>query len=267
MSFFNKFEHKFSKYAIHNLMYYFVVLYAIGFVMSIVNIQIYYEYLALDVPKVLHGQIWRLITWMIYPPSNNILFSALMLWMYFSLGNTLENIWGAFRFNVFMLMGVFFHILAAFILYFGFGLRYAITPDNLNMSILVAFALTFPDMEFFIYFVLRIKAKYLALFYIVIGLYNFIRGNQVTRVTLFLSGLNFIIFFVMTKMWRGITPKRVVQKENKTKIKVPSRTVHKCAVCGRTEKDMPDMEFRYCSKCNGNYEYCAEHLYTHKHIE
>lgn len=164
-------------------------------------------------------------------------------------------------------MGVFFHILAAFILYFGFGLRYAITPDNLNMSILLAFALTFPDMEFFIYFVLRIKAKYLALFYIVIGLYNFIRGNQVTRVTLFLSGLNFIIFFVMTKMWRGITPKRVVQKENKTKIKVPSRTVHKCAVCGRTEKDMPDMEFRYCSKCNGNYEYCAEHLYTHKHIE
>ena len=42
-------------------------------------------------------------------------------------------------------------------------------------------------------------------------------------------------------------------------------TKHKCAVCGRTEKDDPNLEFRFCSKCNGNYEYCQDHLYTHIH--
>ena len=42
---------------------------------------------------------------------------------------------------------------------------------------------------------------------------------------------------------------------------------HKCAVCGRTDKDSPGMEFRYCSKCEGNYEYCMDHLYTHKHVK
>ena len=43
-------------------------------------------------------------------------------------------------------------------------------------------------------------------------------------------------------------------------------THHKCAVCGRTEKDDPNLEFRYCSKCEGNLEYCMDHLYTHKHV-
>ena len=41
---------------------------------------------------------------------------------------------------------------------------------------------------------------------------------------------------------------------------------HKCAICGRTEHDGDDIEFRYCSRCVGNYEYCLEHLYTHTHV-
>ena len=44
-------------------------------------------------------------------------------------------------------------------------------------------------------------------------------------------------------------------------------TKHKCAICGRTERDGDDLEFRFCSKCNGNYEYCNEHLFTHEHVK
>ena len=44
-------------------------------------------------------------------------------------------------------------------------------------------------------------------------------------------------------------------------------TRHKCAICGRTEKDAPELEFRYCSKCEGNYEYCQDHLFTHEHVK
>jgi hypothetical protein len=44
--------------------------------------------------------------------------------------------------------------------------------------------------------------------------------------------------------------------------------MHRCAVCGITEKDNPDMEFRYCVECDGgDYEYCMEHLKNHKHIK
>ena len=47
------------------------------------------------------------------------------------------------------------------------------------------------------------------------------------------------------------------------KVKAASQsTHHRCAICGRTEKDGEDLEFRFCSKCKGNYEYCQEHLFT-----
>jgi len=44
-------------------------------------------------------------------------------------------------------------------------------------------------------------------------------------------------------------------------------TRHKCAICGKTEESDPNMSFRFCSKCNGNYEYCENHLFTHMHVE
>lgn len=42
---------------------------------------------------------------------------------------------------------------------------------------------------------------------------------------------------------------------------------HRCCVCGITELDDPNMTFRYCSQCNGNYEYCENHIYNHVHVK
>jgi len=42
---------------------------------------------------------------------------------------------------------------------------------------------------------------------------------------------------------------------------------HKCTVCGRTDTDYPNLEFRYCSKCNGYYCYCMDHINNHTHIQ
>ena len=61
--------------------------------------------------------------------------------------------------------------------------------------------------------------------------------------------------------------RRYVYKKNVKAAAAPNGTKHKCAICGRTEKDGDNLVFRYCSKCNGNYEFCQEHLYTHKHFE
>ena len=273
MGFFEKLERKFGRYAIRNLMMYLTVLYSIGFAISLVNIEIYYNYMSLDIPKILSGQVWRLVTWIMYAPSQSIFFSAIMLVLYYSLGSNLERVWGSFRFNVYRFMGYIFLIIGAFILYFIYGEAssiYPLTPDSLNLSIFLAFALTYPEMTFYIYFVLPVKAKYLAAVYLLIEIYNFIMGGIITKTSIGLSLLNFAIFYLLTRNWYRVSPKNVVRQvkfKRAVKMRPASEPIHRCAVCGRTEKDDDTLEFRYCSKCNGNLEYCSEHLYTHIHVE
>ena len=40
---------------------------------------------------------------------------------------------------------------------------------------------------------------------------------------------------------------------------------HKCEICGRTDTDFPDLQFRYCSKCSGYHCFCEEHIFNHTH--
>lgn len=272
MNFFEKIERRFGRYAIKNLMFYLTVLYGIGFVISLTNAGIYYRYLSLDISKILEGQVWRIITWVMYSPERNIFFAAIMLVLYYSLGTNLERVWGSFRFNVYIFMGYIFLIIGAIVLYLIYGKaagEFPLTPDSLNMSIFLAFAFTYPEMTFYLYFVLPIKAKYLAFVYLLIEVYNFLVGGVITKVSIGLSLLNFAIFYLMTRK-NSISPKNIVRKmefKQATKIRPARESIHKCAVCGKTEKDDETLEFRYCSKCKGNMEYCMKHLYTHIHVE
>lgn len=269
MKFFNKFEQKYRKYAIHNLMYYIVILYALGVFIQMLNPMLYWQFLSLDAGAILHGQIWRIVTFIIYPPSSNMLMNIIAIYLYYSLGTTLERVWGAFRFNVYFFMGVIGHILAAFVVYFLFGQPLFLTTSFLNFSLFFAFAATFPDLEFLLFFVIPIKAKWLALFNGIYFVYSFITGGMAVRVAILLSLANFIIFFFMTRNYNRINPKELKRKrEFKAQVKILPQgdSHHRCAVCGRTEKDGDELEFRYCSKCEGDYEYCQDHLYTHQHV-
>jgi len=273
MGFLEKLERKFGRYAIRNLMMYLTVLYSIGFAISLINIEIYYNYLSLDIPKILSGQAWRILTWTMYAPDQSIFFGAIMLYLYYNLGSNLERVWGSFRFNLYMFMGYFFLIVGAFVLYAIYGdfvSYYPLTPDSLNMSIFLAFAATYPEMSFYVYFVLPIKAKYLAFVYLLIEAYSFIMGGVITKVSIGLSLFNFVIFYLLTRNWYRISPKNMAGRakfKKAAKIRPAGESIHKCAVCGRTEKDDDTLEFRFCSKCKGNLEYCSDHLYTHIHVE
>lgn len=138
------------------------------------------------------------------------------------------------------------------------------------MSIFLAFAVSYPDMELLLYFIIPIKMKWMAIVYAVFILYDFIAGNFISRVTIAASLLNFVVFFLSTK--KGYSPKQQMRKKKYQKQSRPHMTYsngarHRCAVCGRTELDDPNLEFRFCSKCNGNYEYCQDHLFTHEHVK
>lgn len=288
MNWLNKLERKFGRYAISNLMYYIIVLYGVGFVLNMVNPQFYYQYLCLNVDAVLHGQIWRLVTFIIQAPSDSLIFIIFALHLYYMIGMELERAWGSFRFNVYFFSGMFFHILAAFIVYFVLGLSLPMSTWYLNMSLFFGFAALYPNVEFLLFMIIPVKVKWLALVDALYFAYGILQAflpaygggmfgivYKANAVAAAVSILNFLLFFFGSRNVRPYSPRQVKRKrEFKRNIRNAARSVnygggakHKCAVCGRTELDGPELEFRFCSKCNGNYEYCQEHLFTHTHVK
>lgn len=284
MNFLNKMERKFGRYAIPELTKYIILCYVIGYVLIVLQNMTGVSimgYLALSPYHILHGQIWRLVSWVLIPPSGLDIFTIIMLLFYYSLGTALERTWGEFRYNVYIFSGILFTVIGAFLLYFIGGLQISlygasiISTYYINLSIFLAFAANYPDMQVLLYFVIPIKIKWMAYLDIAYLAYNFIRvsgyGAWAVRMMIIVSLLNFIIFFFMTRNYKSISPREIHRKQQFKKAvhpkMTPNITKHKCAVCGRTENDGDDLEFRFCSKCNGNYEYCQEHLFTHTHIK
>ncbi len=269
MKFFNELERRFGRYAIHNLMYYIIMLYIVGFFLAYAAPMVLVAYFSLDAGAILHGQVWRLVTFLMYPPTTSPIFLIFALLMYYSLGRSLEALWGAFRFNVYFFMGVIGIILAEFVVYFLTGLELHMNTTYLNMAIFLAYAVSFPEEQFYIYFILAVKAKWLAALDILLLLLSFAGGGLADRVAIFLALANFLIFFLMTRDYRKYSPREVKRRQDfkRQMIRPVSRSKHRCAVCGRTDEESPGMEFRFCSKCEGSYEYCMDHLYTHKHVK
>jgi hypothetical protein len=265
----NKLERRFGKYAIHNLMYYIIILYGIGTVLDLVAPGVYENFLSLNAAAILHGQIWRIATFLIQGPGGNILFAIIALYMYYMIGTNLENQWGAFRFNMYFFVGVLGHVLAAFIAYAITGMSYPLNMYYLNFSLFFAFAATYPNMQFLLFFIIPVKAKWLACLDGVYFAYMFIIGDISIKICIVLSLANFLIFFFATRNYKKISPQEIHRKKvYKRAVSQPKGvTKHKCAICGRTEEDGEELEFRFCSKCDGNYEYCQDHLFTHQHIK
>ena len=270
-------ERKFGRYAIHGLMKYVVACYIIGYVLEFFAPQLY-SYLTLEPYMIFHyGQVWRIVSWvLIPPPTGNIIFAVIMIVLYYQLGTALENTWGAFRFNLYIFGGVLFSILGALVLYAIYGgqpvsFGGSFSTYYINMGIFLAFALCYPDMQILLYFIIPIKMKWMAIVYGALMVYEFVTSGWTGRVAILASILNFLIFFFATRNYQRISPKEIHRKKNFQRQMKSARgngvTKHKCAICGRTELDDPNLEFRFCSKCNGNYEYCQEHLFTHQHVK
>ena len=271
----NKLERKFGKYAIPHLIVYLIGGYALGYLLQIggmiTNVN-FIRFMTLEPYYIIHGfQFWRLITWVMIPPSNGILFVLIMMLFYYQLGTVLEHTWGTFRFNVYFFMGILGHVLAALLIYLLTGNVYLLTTDYLNFSLFFAFAATFPDMQFYLFFAIPIKAKWLAIFDGAYFLYGLMFGGMADRIAIIMSLLNFLIYFLMTRGGK-YNPKEIRRKQQfHAQMREASQPPkqgwrHRCAVCGRTDADDPNLVFRYCSKCEGDYEYCQDHLYTHKHV-
>lgn len=285
MKFIDKLEQKFGRFGIPNLTIYMIVCYVIGYALMIVNPGIL-NWLSLEPAYILRGQVWRLVTWVLYPPSTSgvLWFAIAVLFFYYPIGTSLERTIGTFKYTLYILSGVIFTILGAFILYFLLGGNVLVgnvfSTYYISLSTFLAYAMCYPDMQVLLMFIIPVKMKWMAIFYVVIVVYEMIQyvmaGAWYLVIPIVASLLNFIIFYFGTKDFSRYNPKeihrrnefrRAMEPQGRMKSGSGSVTKHKCAICGRTELDDPNLEFRFCSRCNGNYEYCQDHLFTHTHVK
>ena len=287
------FEKKFGKYAIPNISLMLILCYAVGYVLQLIS-PVFLNFLTLDPYAILHGQIWRIFTWILVPPDSLDIFTLLMLYFYYSVGTSLERYWGTYQYNVYLLRGMLLTVLTSFIV---MGVSYMIYGSQLadpevaeavfamysqlfstyyiNMSILLAFAATFPNVQVLLMFVIPVKMKWLGIVYgvmLLLQFFNgtgFLMGNLFYRSAIAVSLINFAIFFIASRSRIHMTPKQMKRRQQfKQEVKRSAPvTRHKCAICGRTDADDEKLEFRFCSKCEGTYEYCQDHLFTHEHVK
>ncbi len=298
MSFFRKMEKKFGRFAIPNLTRYIIITYVAGYLLQLFRSLYGWNILGaltLNPEAIIHGEIWRLVTWVLCPPGQLGIFTIIMLLCYYQLGTVLERTWGTFMYNVYIFLGLICTVLGAFLIMllpYGRGIyTYAwaaglqiYSTYYVSLSIFLGFALTYPEQQMLLYMIIPIKIKYLAvldlayLTYQVINSFMTSTANGMITLVMIVSSLaGTLMYYLLTRkgQWNyGSVNRRQHQKRHREYVKAVSRTQvtpdgkisrHKCAVCGQTELTNPELEFRFCSKCNGNYEYCQNHLFTHEH--
>lgn len=204
-----KAERRLRRYAIPDLINYIVVAMAAVFVFDtffspILGFNLSY-YLMFSWPLILRGQIWRLVTFIIVPPAARLLTAILSLYFYWMVGNALANRWGTFRFEVFYLTGMLISVLVgiagAYVIPGGMAMAQylpTVTNDYLNMSMFLALALIFPDMELVLFFILPVKMKWLALIDLVLLVLSALRTGPLGWLMLVAATTNVALFF-----WRN----------------------------------------------------------------
>lgn len=283
MSWMNKLERKWGRYAIPNMNRYLVLAIAIGYVIRLIVPSVL-EYLDFSANAILHGQVWRLLTWIFsMPPSGNVFLVAIFLLCLIPMGQTLESFIGTFQMNVYIIGGILLSDIGGLLVYAFTRMPVYLSTYYILLSMFMALAICIPEAEVRIWFVLPIKMKWMLFIYIVdlaYEVYTYFRAGFLIGIPavgfvysteVVFAILNLVLFFVCSKPHLS-RRQRKRRKEFRSQIQFheprPGSGIarHKCAICGRTELDDPNLNFRYCSKCAGNYEYCEDHIFTHQHI-
>lgn len=263
MSWLDRLERRFGKYAIKGLMGYIVGLTGIVYALSYFDKKGIILSKLMLIPKlVMRGEVWRLVSYIFIPPDTSIIWILFVLYFYYLVGSSLEHEWGSFRFNVYYFTGMLGTSIAAFLT--GYGA----TSVYLNLSLFLAFARIYPDFEILIFFIIPVKIKYIAMLdWIFVGI-TVLFGDIGSKVVAIVSILNYFLFFGKDILTKTKVNRQAYQNRKRFRAELPRDfTIHRCTICGKTEKDDPNMDFRYCPDCEGDYEYCMDHVRNHEHIK
>ena len=272
------------RFGIPNLMRYIVIGNVVVYILSMLSRNAdatALDFLAFNLNSLLHGEVWRLVTFVFVPEYSSPFALLISLYFYYWIGSILEREWGTAKFTLYYAGGALLTLLGVVITSLITGNHFYTLAGTgyVNLSMFLAFAVLFPNMTVLLFFIIPIKIKWLAIidgaffaFEIVSGILS---GNVVGIITPVLALLNFAIFitphvrYLRQKTQYRHSPgvvnfRRTVHQAQQQQQKAPYH--HKCAVCGRTDTDYPDLQFRYCSKCAGYHCFCQDHIFSHVHF-
>ena len=252
-------ERKIGRYAIPHLIMFIVGGMALVWVLSLTRPEILSR-IVLDMDAVRRGEVWRLVTFLFIPIGSSPLWILVNLYFTWWVGSSLEQHWGAFKFNAFYLVGAVGTVVAALL---------AGPQSNfwLDASLFLAFATMFPDVQILLFFILPIRVKWLG---IVAGLgiaVALAMGDWGTRASIVAAMGNYALFF--GGHWLGVWRSRTVQVRQKARRTafdsgVPVFGQRVCALCGKSESDGADIRVCSCEKCGGKQRaLCLEHARNH----
>lgn len=279
MRFIDKLERKFGRYAIPSLVtklaYIYSAVYIAMFVFVFVAPEVYIgiiKFMAFDIDLVLRGQIWRIITFIFIPSFRPDIITTLFLFfiirfmMY--IGNTLEYHWGTFKLNLYYLIGIVSVLVISSI---------TGTPiydsGQLHLSIFLACAFIAGDTTLNLYGILPVKMKYLAYLDFLFIAYAVLTQPLGGKLLALAPLVPYFIFFWKDIYYLLANKKRTISHKKQYQYKAyhegyeKPKVLHSCEVCGVTDVSDPNMDFRYCSKCEGLHEYCINHINNHEHVK
>ncbi len=289
----DKLERKLGRYAIPHLMRYIILGNVVVFLVTLFYPEIVL-YLNCIPALILKGEVWRLFTFVLVPAIGNPFLTAFSLFCYYWIGESLERTWGSFKFGVYYFIGWIAMIACMFIVGLTTDTSYAMISSQMsffNQSLFLALAALYPEMQILIFYFIPLKAKWAGIFSAAILLIEFFLNGFPIKMLMIASFIPFLLFFLPSiirnikasrrrnEYQRKMNPYANPGREafNKTKptgrgaassaSNITRAAFHRCHVCGITELDNPNMTFRYCSQCNGSYEYCENHIHNHQHVQ
>ncbi len=269
-SYIERFCYKHPRFGIPRLMMYVAIANVVFWLFGAVNGRIL-PYLVFDPYLILHGQVWRLITFALYPPSTGLL-AFIAIYFYYWIGSTLEQYWGTPQFNIYFFSGLILTVLYGFLVYFISGIRIQLTAEYVYLSMFFSFAALFPDMQVLLFFIIPVKMKWLALLDAAVFVYGVLTMPFPLNLLPVVAVLNFVIFCggeLLRMIPKRSSASTVNFRRESQRIRREQRDQlyhHKCAVCGRTDVTNPELEFRYCSRCAGYHCFCQDHINNHIHF-
>lgn len=236
------------------------------------------SFLTFNLNALLHGEVWRLVTFVFVPAYSSPFALLISLYFYYWIGSTLERQWGTAKFNLYYISGALLTVLGVVLASLITGNPYltAAGTGYVNLSMFFAFAFLFPDTTVLLFFILPVKMKWLAYLDGALFAFDIIKAigahNWAGVVLPIVALLNFAVF-----IWPEVHYLKERAKYQNSRKTVQFRQAqqqqakqqgyrHKCAVCGRTDTDYPDLQFRYCSKCVGYHCFCQDHIFNHVHF-
>lgn len=217
--------------------------------------------LSLNWAAVRRGQYWRLGTFLFIPPSSDPYWILINLYFAWWIGSSLEQHWGAFRFNVYYLLGVAATIVAG-------AFASPITNTWLNLSLMLAFATLFPNVEILLFFIVPVRVKWIGVLVACTFAFELAFGDSATRAAIVAALSSYVLFFWDDgwRAWRSYRAFGHARPGRAAAVRpsAPPLGPRECAVCGVREADGADIRVCACAKCGGRpRNLCLQHARNH----